>query len=117
MQEHQKRFSEASDQVFEEREVLVERLEYQQGMRPPQSYTVREVKEVNIGGQPNSMTHSKAPEQERVLTSQSGNENQPRYIREDVSKAVPGTLLNVIHRETAEELRQKVCLLFSFVVA
>ncbi|KIH64887.1 PH domain protein [Ancylostoma duodenale] len=109
LQEHKKRFSEASDQVFEEREVT-ERLEYQEGIRPPhvQSYTVRELREVNVGGeQPNLMTHSKVPQQELVLPVQSGNENPPQYLHE-VSKTVPTIRPNVIQKETAEELRQKV---------
>ncbi|EPB74227.1 hypothetical protein ANCCEY_06716 [Ancylostoma ceylanicum] len=104
LQDHKKRFSETSDQVFIEREVT-ERLEYHDGVHPPQSYTAREVREVNIsGGQPNMMTHSKVAQQERVLP---GNENPPQY-HEVVPKTAPGTLPNVIQRETAEELRQKV---------
>ncbi|KAK6050476.1 hypothetical protein COOONC_12020 [Cooperia oncophora] len=97
-------YTRLSDQVFEEREVLVERNEYYDGSQPARSYMIQQTQKVSIGGEkPGQLPVIMSQKPESIRKSQ--NSEKVPGKGEELSKPFHPT---VITRETVEQLRQSV---------
>ncbi|PIO72880.1 hypothetical protein TELCIR_05163 [Teladorsagia circumcincta] len=99
-------YSRLSDQVFDEREVPVERVELYNGSAPTRSYAAQQMRKVSIGGEkPDQLPIIGSQTPENLQKSQ-GLGNVPyRMQGEELCKPGRST---VISKETVEQLRQSV---------
>ncbi|VDO95110.1 unnamed protein product [Heligmosomoides polygyrus] len=97
-------YSHLSDQVFEEREVIVERNEYNGGPQQSRILTVQQMQKTHhSAGKLDELPVIGSDAQRNVRKSQDSNENRSFHMQ-DEKYSQP----NVISRKTVEQLRQSV---------